>query len=55
MKKKSILAIILLVALIVVLHQTREARRFNRFEACMEKNGFDYSDALCEYCWEQVN
>lgn len=53
--KKKILAIILLVILAIAGSQTREARRFNRFEKCMSENNFDYSDALCEYCWEQVN
>ena len=35
-------------------YEADEEAHFQRFEQCMTENNFEYSDALCEYCWEKT-
>ena len=52
-----ILALIFTIALVVEkcyldYEKKNEEAHFKRFESCMKENNFEYSDALCDYCWE---
>lgn len=34
--------------------QKTVSKRFELFDACMTRNNYDYTDALCETCWDST-
>ena len=38
----------------MVKRQSTVSKRFELFDACMTRNNYDYTDALCETCWDST-
>lgn len=38
----------------IIKRQVTVSKRLNLFDNCMERNNYDYTDALCEVCWDST-